>query len=195
MIYLVFNEGYLSSSRSAQRRELAREGVELARQLAELLPGEPEADGLAALLELHQARAAARFDSWGRIVLLDKQDRRRWDRPAIERAALRLRAAVRPGRTGPYQLQAGIAALQPDDAADDLLEFQVRPVGDDRLAVRAGADGPRRVAGIQLGTAGDDLAGRLPPDFCRGRLAERSYRGGVGGLTDSPSTRIVTRSG
>ncbi len=170
MIYLVFNEGYLSSSRSAQRRELAREGVELARQLAELLPGEPEAAGLAALLELHQARAAARFDSWGRIVLLDKQDRRRWDRPAIERAALRLRAAVRLGRTGPYQLQAGIAALQPDDAADDLLEFQVRPVG-------------------------DDLAGRLPPDFCRGRLAERSYRGGVGGLTDSPSTRIVTRSG
>ncbi|WP_233579479.1 DUF6596 domain-containing protein [Verrucosispora sp. FIM060022] len=111
VIYLVFNEGYLSSSRSAQRRELAREGVELARQLAGLLPGEPEAAGLAALLELHQARAAARFDSWGRIVLLDQQDRRRWDRPAIERAALRLLAAVRLGRTGPYQLQAGIAAL------------------------------------------------------------------------------------
>jgi RNA polymerase sigma-70 factor (ECF subfamily) len=111
VIYLVFNEGYLSSGRSAQRRELAREGVELARQLAALLPGEPEAAGLAALLELHQARAAARFDSWGRIVLLAQQDRRRWDRAAIGRAALRLRAAVRQGRTGPYQLQAGITAL------------------------------------------------------------------------------------
>jgi RNA polymerase sigma-70 factor (ECF subfamily) len=111
VIYLVFNEGYLSSGRSAQRRELAREGVELARQLAELLPREPEVAGLAALLELHQARAAARFDSWGRIVLLDQQDRRLWDRAAIERAALRLRAAVRQGRPGPYQVQAGIAAL------------------------------------------------------------------------------------
>ncbi|MFC6022043.1 RNA polymerase sigma factor [Plantactinospora solaniradicis] len=111
VIYLVFNEGYLSSGRSAQRRELAREGVELARQLAELLPREPEAAGLAALLELHHARADARFDSWGRIVLLDQQDRRLWDRAAIERAALRLRSAVRQGRTGPYQVQAGIAAL------------------------------------------------------------------------------------
>jgi RNA polymerase sigma-70 factor (ECF subfamily) len=111
VIYLVFNEGYLSSGRSAQRRELAREGVELACQLAQLLPREPEAAGLAALLELHHARAAARFDSWGRIVLLDQQDRRLWDKAAIERAALRLRAAVREGRPGPYQLQAGIAAL------------------------------------------------------------------------------------
>lgn len=111
VIYLVFNEGYLSSGRSAQRRELAREGVELARQLAELLPREPEAAGLAALLELHHARADARFDSWGRIVLLEQQDRRLWDKAAIERAALRLRAAVSQGRPGPYQLQAGIAAL------------------------------------------------------------------------------------
>ncbi|MFI7708964.1 RNA polymerase sigma factor [Nonomuraea sp. NPDC049480] len=111
VIYLVFNEGYLSSGRSAQRRELAREGVELARQLAELLPREPEAAGLAALLELHHARADARFDSWGRIVLLEQQDRRLWDKAAIERAALRLRAAVGQGRPGPYQLQAGIAAL------------------------------------------------------------------------------------
>jgi RNA polymerase sigma-70 factor (ECF subfamily) len=111
VIYLVFNEGYLSSGRSVQRRELAREGVELARQLADLLPREPEVAGLAALLELHQARADARFDSWGRIVLLEQQDRRLWDEAAIERAALRLRAAVRRGRPGPYQVQAGIAAL------------------------------------------------------------------------------------
>jgi RNA polymerase sigma-70 factor (ECF subfamily) len=111
VIYLVFNEGYLSSGRSAQRRELAREGVELARQLAALLPREPEVAALAALLELHEARAATRFDSWGRIVLLEQQDRRLWDEAAIEKAALRLRSAVRQGRPGPYQVQAGIAAL------------------------------------------------------------------------------------
>ena len=111
VIYLVFNEGYLSSGRSVQRRELVREGVDLAGQLCALLPGEPEAAGLAALLELHHARAAARFDSWGRIVLLADQDRRLWDKAAIGRAALRLRSAVRQGRPGPYQLQAGITAL------------------------------------------------------------------------------------
>ncbi|WP_335645151.1 RNA polymerase sigma factor [Amycolatopsis albispora] len=111
VIYLVFNEGYLSSGRSAQRRELAREGVELARQLAALLPREPEVGGLAALLELHHARAAARFDSWGRIVLLEQQDRRLWDRQAIERAVLRLKEAVSLGQPGPYQARAGIAAL------------------------------------------------------------------------------------
>ncbi len=111
VIYLVFNEGYLSSGRSAQRRELAGEGVELARQLATLLPAEPEVAGLAALLELHQARAATRFDSLGRIVLLEGQDRRQWNTDEIGRAVRRLRAAVRQGRPGPYQTQAGIAAL------------------------------------------------------------------------------------
>jgi predicted RNA polymerase sigma factor len=111
VIYLVFNEGYLSSSRAGQRRELAREGLELARQVAALLPREPEAAALASLLELHEARAATRFDSWGRIVLLERQDRRRWDEALIERAVLRLRSAVVQGRPGPYQLQAGIAAL------------------------------------------------------------------------------------
>jgi RNA polymerase sigma-70 factor (ECF subfamily) len=111
VIYLVFNEGYLSSGRSAQRRELAREGLDLARQLAELLPREPEVAGLTALLELHEARAATRFDSWGRLVLLEHQDRRRWNADLIDRAANRLRAAVRQGRPGPYQVQAGIAAL------------------------------------------------------------------------------------
>ncbi|WP_406632180.1 RNA polymerase sigma factor [Amycolatopsis sp. WGS_07] len=111
VLYLVFNEGYLSSGPSAQRQELAREGVELARQLAEMLPREPEVAGLAALLELHQARVAARFDAQDRIVLLEHQDRRLWDRSAIQRAVLRLRAAVQLGQPGPYQTRAGIAAI------------------------------------------------------------------------------------
>ena len=65
VVYLVFNEGYLAQRRAPQRRELAREGLELARQLAALMPAEPEAAGLAALLELHEARAATRFDADG----------------------------------------------------------------------------------------------------------------------------------
>jgi RNA polymerase sigma-70 factor (ECF subfamily) len=110
-LYLIFNEGYLASSRETpQRRELAREALELARQLAEQLPGEPEVAGLAALLELHEARAATRFDGWGRLVLLEDQDRRRWDRELIQTAVLRLRRATARGQPGPYQLQAGIAA-------------------------------------------------------------------------------------
>jgi RNA polymerase sigma-70 factor (ECF subfamily) len=111
VIYLVFNEGYLSSGRSVQRRELAHEGLDLARQLCALLPHEPEAAGLAALLELHEARAATRFDSWGRIVLLEHQNRRQWDADLIGRATKRLRDAVRQGQPGIYQVQAGIAAL------------------------------------------------------------------------------------
>jgi RNA polymerase sigma-70 factor (ECF subfamily) len=110
-VYLIFNEGYLASSRETpQRRELAREALELARQLADALPGEAEVAGLAALLELHEARAASRFDGWGRLVLLADQDRRRWDREMVRTAVLRLRRATARGQPGPYQLQAGIAA-------------------------------------------------------------------------------------
>jgi RNA polymerase sigma-70 factor (ECF subfamily) len=111
VVYLVFNEGYLASGRAMpQRRELAREAVELARQLTELMPGEPEVAGLTALLELHEARAATRFDAWGRLVLLEDQDRSRWNRPLIQRAVRRLGRAVAAARPGPYQVQAGIAA-------------------------------------------------------------------------------------
>jgi RNA polymerase sigma-70 factor (ECF subfamily) len=111
VVYLVFNEGYLASGHATpQRRELAREALDLARQLAVLMPTEPEVAGLAALLELHEARAATRFDGWGRLVLLEEQDRRRWDHTTIAAAVGRLRNAVAQGRPGPYQVQAGIAA-------------------------------------------------------------------------------------
>ncbi|MDR7276559.1 RNA polymerase sigma factor [Catenuloplanes atrovinosus] len=103
VIYLIYNEGYL------ERRELAREGLDLARQLAALLPGEPEAAGLAALVELHESRAGARFTGDGALVLLEDQDRARWDRALIGSAVHRLRAAMGADRPGPYQLQAAIA--------------------------------------------------------------------------------------
>ena len=111
VVYLVFNEGYLASGRTTpQRRELAGEALALARQLTLLMPAEPEVAGLTALLELHEARAATRFDSWGRIVLLQDQDRTRWDRALIGTAVTRLTRAVGYGRPGRYQLEAAIAA-------------------------------------------------------------------------------------
>ncbi len=111
VVYLLFNEGYLASGRTTpQRRELAVEAVHLARQLTELMPTEPEVAGLAALLELNEARAATRFDSWGRLVLLEDQDRSQWDRPAIEAAVARLGRAMTRLRPGRYQIEAAIAA-------------------------------------------------------------------------------------
>ena len=110
-IYLIYNEGYLATSRDAyQRRDLAREGLDLARQLAGLMPGEPEAAGLLALLELHEARAGTRFDADGRLVLLEDQDRARWDQTMIHTAVRRLARAAGHDRPGPYQLEAAIAA-------------------------------------------------------------------------------------
>ncbi len=112
VLYLLFNEGYLANSaHTIERREVAREAVELGRQLAVALPSEPEVGGLVALLELHEARAAARFDAWGRIILLEEQDRSRWDRSLIASATSRLGRAMALERPGPYQLEAAIAAL------------------------------------------------------------------------------------
>ncbi|XVV17318.1 RNA polymerase sigma factor [Actinoplanes sp. CA-131856] len=105
VLYLIYNEGY-----TARRPELAREGLDLARQLADLMPAEPEVAGLAALVELHEARSAGRFDAEGRIVLLEDQDRSLWDLQMMRSAVRRLAVAARRDRPGPYQLQAAIAA-------------------------------------------------------------------------------------
>jgi predicted RNA polymerase sigma factor len=111
VLYLVFNEGYLASSgESAERRELARDAAWLASLLTRLMPDEPEALGLLALMRLHLARADARFEADGSLVLLPDQDRAAWDRAAITNATELLDRALRMGRPGPYQLQAAIVA-------------------------------------------------------------------------------------
>ncbi|MGP4096617.1 RNA polymerase sigma factor [Nonomuraea sp. KM90] len=112
VVYLLFNEGYLSSTAErAQARDLVEEAEWLAGLLANLMPKEPEVAGLLALIRLHRARGAARFDAGGRLVLLADQDRGLWDRKAIEEAsALLIRAARAHHRPGPYQLQAAIVA-------------------------------------------------------------------------------------
>ncbi len=112
VVYLVFNEGYLASAgRTPARRDLAAQAVSLARLLHRLMPREPEVLGLLALLLLHESRAAARFDGWGRLVQLADQDRRRWDAELATEATGLLDRAVALRRPGPYQVQAAIAAL------------------------------------------------------------------------------------
>ena len=112
VLYLVFNEGYLSSDAAiAERRELAVDAEWLTSLVSRLMPDQAEPLGLLALMRLHLARAAARFADDGSIVLLRDQDRARWDRIAIDDAAALLERALRMGRPGPYQLQAGIVAV------------------------------------------------------------------------------------
>ena len=112
MVYLVFNEGYSASGGTArQRATLCREAIRLARLLLRLFPAEPELMGLLALLLLQNARAAARLDADGMIVLLEDQDRRRWDAAAIGEGLALVEKAMRHRRPGPHQIEAAIAAL------------------------------------------------------------------------------------
>ncbi len=111
VLYLTFNEGYLASSGAApQRRDLAEDALWLTNLLVRLMPDEPEAVGLLALMRLHLARAETRFDARGGLVLLKDQDRSQWDGAAIKEAAAMLERATMLRRSGPYQIQAAIAA-------------------------------------------------------------------------------------
>jgi RNA polymerase sigma-70 factor (ECF subfamily) len=110
VIYLIFNEGYLATSDQPSRPVLTDEAEALASMLTTLVPSEPEAIGLLALIRFHRARAAARFDRAGALVLLTDQNRNLWDREAIAGARRILDRALALGRPGPYQVQGLIAA-------------------------------------------------------------------------------------
>src|SRR6266536_6271522 len=114
VVYLVFNEGYAASfGPHLVRHELCEQAIRLGRMLVELLPGEAETKGLLALMLLHDSRRATRLDGSGDIVLLEDQDRSRWDRAQIDEGAALVEAALREGgrASGQYALQAAIAAL------------------------------------------------------------------------------------
>uniref|UniRef100_A0A5Q5BFG2 RNA polymerase, sigma subunit, ECF family n=2 Tax=unclassified Mycobacterium TaxID=2642494 RepID=A0A5Q5BFG2_MYCSS len=128
VIYLIYNEGYSASSGQRWiRDELCREALRLGRVLAALVPDEPEAHGLVALMELQSSRFAARTDDAGRPILLEDQDRTKWDRAQIGRGVAALRRAVaaidrRGTGWGPYALQAALAechATAPSTAETD----------------------------------------------------------------------------
>ena len=117
VLYLVYNEGHTASGGDALgRRELSAEAIRLARLLASLMPDEPETLGLLALMLLHDARTAARTSDAGELVLLEDQDRSRWDRSKISEGGAVLERALGAGRPGSYQIQAAIAAVH-DQAA------------------------------------------------------------------------------
>ena len=110
--YLIFNEGHTASSGDRLvRGELCAEAIRLTRQLVELMPDDAEAAGLLALMLLHDARSAARTAPDGRALTPARQDRTRWDTARIAEGEALLDRALRLRRTGPYQLQAAIAAL------------------------------------------------------------------------------------
>ena len=112
MIYLLFNEGYSASGGDVHVRvPLCEEAIRLARLLLRLFPGDPEIMGLTALLLLQHARATARLDANGAIVLLEDQDRRLWNRDLIGEGLALIDKALRHWRPGPYQIQAAIAAV------------------------------------------------------------------------------------
>ncbi|MFL5767254.1 MAG: RNA polymerase sigma factor [Actinomycetota bacterium] len=162
VLYLIFNEGYSSVGGTDERRELAEEAIRLARLLAQLMPDEPETGGLLALMLFQDSRRAARTDAGGELVLLEDQDRSRWNADEIAEARSVLGSAMRRGELGAYQLQACIAAthaLSPSAEQTDwpqiaslyerLMEVTSSPVVElNHAAAVAMAEGP--AAGLLL---------------------------------------------
>ena len=117
VVYLIFNEGYTASSGDRLARgDLCAEAIRLGRLLVELMPDEPEAMGLLALMLLTESRRAARTGPGGALVLLADQDRTRWDRALIAQGQDLVRRCLRRNQPGPYQIQAAINAVHSDAA-------------------------------------------------------------------------------
>lgn len=125
MIYLIFNEGYSASGETAEiRKPLCEEAIRLARLLLRLFPSEPEIMGLTALLLLQHARAPARFGADGGLILLEDQDRSLWNRKLIAEGLALIDKAMRHHASGPYQIQAAIAALHSGAESPDQTDWK-----------------------------------------------------------------------
>jgi RNA polymerase sigma-70 factor, ECF subfamily len=163
VVYLIFNEGYTASSgETLVREDLCAEAIRLGRLLAELMPDEPEALGLLALMLLVESRRTARTTGSGDLVLLADQDRLRWDSALVDEGQALVRRCLRRNRPGPYQIQAAINAVHCDaaDAAatdwrqilqlyDQLLAITPSPVVALHRAVAvAEVDGPEVALGL-----------------------------------------------
>jgi RNA polymerase sigma-70 factor (ECF subfamily) len=217
VIYLVFNEGYAASSGAlVTRHDLSGEAIRLGRLLVELLP-EPEAQGLLALMLLHESRRAARTSAEGDLVLLEDQDRALWDRKLIAEGIRLVEQALSSRRFGPYTIQAAIAAVHAEAATaaatdwdeivglyDALARADSSPVIELNRAVAVTMrDGP--AAGLALVDAilarGDLLdyrhAHAARAEFCRrlGRTAEArtSYERALALARQEPERRFLQR--
>jgi len=192
VLYLLFNEGYAATAGDdLVRQGLCAEAIRLARLLGRLMPDEPEAAGLLALMLLHDARRGARTDEAGDLVTLEDQDRARWDATQIGEGVALLEAALRRGQAGPYQVQAAIAACHstagswaetdwPQIAAlyRQLAGMMPSAVVElNRAVAVAMADGP--AAGLALAdklAAGGELAGYYLLPATRADLLRRLHR-------------------
>jgi RNA polymerase sigma-70 factor, ECF subfamily len=217
VVYLVFNEGYSASSGGLlTRHDLSAEAIRLGRLLVELLP-EPEAMGLLALMLLHESRRDARTSADGELVLLDEQDRTKWNRELIAEGVALVERAIRSRQFGPFTLQAAIAAVHADSADPDqtdwseivglydvLLRADPSPVVElNRAAAVAMRDGP--AAGLALidqilarGELQDyQLAHSARAELCR-RLGRRmeareSYQRALALTRQEPQRRFIQR--
>ena len=215
VVYLVFNEGYATRSGPLVRIDLCDEAIRLARLIVGLMPDEPEAQGLLALMLLQHSRRAARTDAAGDLVLLDDQDRAKWDHDMIDEGLATMERTLRVGRPGIYQLQAAIAASharapRPEDTDwphiaalyNALVEVQPSPiVALNRAVAVAMADGP--AAGLSLlepleaeldsyhlfHSARADLLRRLD----RSAEATQSYRRALERATNPAERRFLER--
>lgn len=217
VVYLVYNEGYSASAGgSVVRADLSGEAIRLGRLLVELLP-EPEAVGLLALMLLNESRRSARSDGNGDLVLLENQDRGKWDRTLIVDGINLVRAAFSTRRAGPYSVQAAIAAVHARAAHpaqtdwgeivalyDLLLRMEPSPVvALNRAVAVAMRDGP--AAGLALvdgllaagGLDGYHLAHAARADLCR-RLGRRdeaiaAYRRALDHARQDPERRFLAQ--
>jgi RNA polymerase sigma-70 factor (ECF subfamily) len=140
VVYLIFNEGYTASSGDRLARgDLCAEAIRLGRVLVDLMPDEPEALGLLALMLLTESRRAARTGPGDTMILLADQDRERWDRALIAEGQDLVRRCLRRGRPGPYQIQAAINAVHSDAPTAALTEWgQILQLYDQLMAVAPG---------------------------------------------------------
>jgi RNA polymerase sigma-70 factor (ECF subfamily) len=218
VIYLVFNEGYAASSgERLLRTDLCAEAIRLARILVALMPGEAEPGGLLALMLLHDARRDARIDARGEIVLLEEQDRTRWDRAQIAEGLAHSEAAIRANANGPYAIQSAIAAAHSRAERADTTDWRaiaalyaqlasIRPspvVELNRAVAVAMAEGP--AAGLELIdelAAGGELRDyylmwSARADLLRrlGRWSEaaESYRAALSRVGSAPERRFIRR--
>jgi RNA polymerase sigma-70 factor (ECF subfamily) len=217
VIYLIFTEGYSASSGShLTRADLSREAIRLGRLLTALLD-EPEAVGLLALMLLQESRHATRISTEGEVVLLEDQDRSKWDRPLIQEGVILVERALASRRFGPYTLQAAIAAVHAESHSPEatdwnqiaglyslLLRINPSPVVElNRAVAIAQRDGA--ASGVALIDAiferGDlkdyYLAYATHADFCRkmGKLTEaiESYRKALALARQKPARRFLQR--
>jgi RNA polymerase sigma-70 factor (ECF subfamily) len=215
VVYLVFNEGYAASSgEQLVRDDLCAEAIRLGRQLAELMPDEPEVMGLLALMLLVESRRAGRTSADGGLVLLADQDRALWDRALIAEGQAIVRRCLRRNRPGPYQIQAAINAVHSDAVVgadtdwrqilqlyDQLMAVAPSPiVALNRAVAVAEVEGPAAALGLVDGLdLGDyhvfhairaDLLGRLDRD----QEAALAYEAAIA-LTDNAAEReFLSRS-